>query len=147
MGATALQELIFFWKLYLDQFNHAAATLGWLAQYRRVNLCDADQVQFFLGLCSGKLLTGTRGTRRSYVTVIESRIRGIRLMRYLWQPPWTHILASDFSSPGSMLMRALVTLAYCTISTKCSRGVTRHLRCSFSWVFIPRQSWETYHIW
>jgi hypothetical protein len=33
------------------------------------------------------------------------------------------------------------THRYCTISTKCSRGVTCHQ------MFIPRQSWKSYHIW
>jgi hypothetical protein len=32
------------------------------------------------------------------------------------------------------------TVAYCSVSTKGSRGVTRHLNCSLGQLFIPRQS-------
>jgi hypothetical protein len=36
-------------------------------------------------------------------------------------------------------------IAYCIISTKCSRGVTCHHKCSLDSVFM--QSWENYHKW
>jgi hypothetical protein len=37
--------------------------------------------------------------------------------------------------------------SYCSVSTKCSHHVTRHLKCSLNLVFISRQSVKNYPIW